>query len=94
VQRQLQEPCSRSEPQLLLDQPDEALSDLGMTRNGRLAASREIGIDVMTCTMPLQVAAAPDERTYEIAPLHTSTPSSNVCAPTCAGSASVSSIIR
>jgi hypothetical protein len=53
-----------------------------------------VGIDVMTFAMPMKVAASFDKRADEVAALHTSTPSSKVCAPACVGSDSDSSSIR
>ena len=80
--------------ELLLNEPHQALFDLGMARNGCPASGDGIGVDVVSLAVALQVTATLDQRADEVATLHTSTPSSRVCAPTCAGSDSVSSIIR
>jgi len=79
---------------LLVDEPDKALFDLGVPRDGSPAACHRIGIDVMPFAMTMKVTPAFDKGTDEIATFHTSTPSSRVCAPACAGSDSLSSIIR
>ena len=82
--------------ELLFDESDQALFDLRVSRNGRTAACNGIGLDIVSLAVSLKMATAPNKGTNEVPAFHTSTPSSRVCAPACAGSASasVSSIIR
>ena len=80
--------------ELFLNEPDKALFDLGVARHRGSASGDGVGIDVMTFAMTVKMTPLFDKRTDEVAALHTSTPSSSVCAPACAGSDSESSSIR
>jgi len=59
-----------SKSKLLLDQPDQTVFDLGMARNRCSPACHGVGVDIVTLTVTLQVAATSYKRADEVRSFH------------------------
>ena len=82
------------EPQLLIDQPGQAVLEFPMSRHGRLPSVARIDVDVVFAAMALQTASLVDKVSDELPPFQGSSTRSSVDPYFSTGSGGVSSIIR
>ena len=84
---------SHSDSELVFNESDQRFFDFGVPGYGSSAPGPGIGVYVMALAMTVKITTLSGERPDEVSSFHTSTPSSRVWAPACAGTWSVSSIM-